>query len=325
MDLISLYYFKILANDLNMTRTASKLSISQQTLSNQIQSLERNLHTKLFERKPKLALTEAGKASLEFANSVLAEEKQFNAFLGELAKEERGTINFGASAMRSSMCLPAILPKFYTRYPNVNFNLVSDNSIHLQNLLAEGELDLAICAFNEGVPKNLERKLVLADQLYFCVAEKLLDRVYGPQKKLKKQTALKGVKLENFSELPFFLSNAQNRLMAQITKCFEEAGYTPITYLSSALIQMMPDICSKALAACIIPQMCITNSLPMLYRNNVNIFPLLYRGKYVFHNNYLVYNEKKYLTKYMVYFAELTTSYFQSISENNPSHIVKSK
>ena len=39
MDLVSLYYFQELSKDLNMTRTAQRLYISQQTLSNHIHRL----------------------------------------------------------------------------------------------------------------------------------------------------------------------------------------------------------------------------------------------------------------------------------------------
>ena len=56
MDLISLYYFSELAKDLHMTRTANRLFISQQTLSNHIQRLEDYYGTKLFHRKPALPL-----------------------------------------------------------------------------------------------------------------------------------------------------------------------------------------------------------------------------------------------------------------------------
>ena len=50
MDLISLYYFQELSKDLNMTKTAERLYISQQTLSNHIQRLEQYYGTKLFYR-----------------------------------------------------------------------------------------------------------------------------------------------------------------------------------------------------------------------------------------------------------------------------------
>ena len=54
MELNSLYYFSELAKDLNMTRTAQRLYISQQTLSNHIARLEDYYGTRLFNRKPSL-------------------------------------------------------------------------------------------------------------------------------------------------------------------------------------------------------------------------------------------------------------------------------
>ena len=51
MDITSLYYFSELAKDLHMTRTANRLFISQQTLSNHIQRLEEYYGVKLLYRK----------------------------------------------------------------------------------------------------------------------------------------------------------------------------------------------------------------------------------------------------------------------------------
>lgn len=67
MDIISLYYFNELTKDLNVTKTAARLFISQQTLSNHIMRVETEFKTKLFYRKPKLMLTDAGREMLTFA------------------------------------------------------------------------------------------------------------------------------------------------------------------------------------------------------------------------------------------------------------------
>ena len=56
MDIISLYYFKEVAKDLHITKTANRLYISQQTLSNHIQRLEEYFGAQLLNRKPKLSL-----------------------------------------------------------------------------------------------------------------------------------------------------------------------------------------------------------------------------------------------------------------------------
>ena len=54
MDTLSLYYFSELAKDLHITRTANRLFISQQTLSNHIMRLEEYYGVKLLNRKPSL-------------------------------------------------------------------------------------------------------------------------------------------------------------------------------------------------------------------------------------------------------------------------------
>ena len=60
MNIDSLYYFAELAKDLHITRTAERIHISQQTLSNHIIRLEEYYGVKLLNRHPKLSLTYAG-------------------------------------------------------------------------------------------------------------------------------------------------------------------------------------------------------------------------------------------------------------------------
>ena len=70
MDTLSLYYFSELAKDLHITRTANRLFISQQTLSNHIMRLEEYYGVKLLNRKPSLSLTYAGEYVLSFAETM---------------------------------------------------------------------------------------------------------------------------------------------------------------------------------------------------------------------------------------------------------------
>ncbi|QYE33246.1 LysR family transcriptional regulator (plasmid) [Polymorphobacter sp. PAMC 29334] len=66
-----LRYFWAVALDGNLTRTATRLNVSQSALSTQIRKLETRLGVDLFERRGKaLHLTEAGRVALDHADAI---------------------------------------------------------------------------------------------------------------------------------------------------------------------------------------------------------------------------------------------------------------
>ena len=73
MDLRNLRYFVVVAEELNITRAAEKLHMSQPPLSAQIKSLEEELDTVLFIRgKRRLKLTESGQLFYRRAKEILS-------------------------------------------------------------------------------------------------------------------------------------------------------------------------------------------------------------------------------------------------------------
>lgn len=144
MDLISLYYFQELSKDLNMTRTAQRLYISQQTLSNHIHRLEQHYGCPLLYRKPTLSLTCAGEFVLSFAQVVRKEERNLEDILSDIEQQERGTLKLGAGSQRGAWILSHLLPDFHRRYPLVQVRFSDGLSTHLETLVSNGELDFAV-------------------------------------------------------------------------------------------------------------------------------------------------------------------------------------
>src|SRR5699024_5857322 len=70
MNFLHLKYFLLVAEELNITRAAERLFISQQSLSNHISNMEKELDVKLFTRSPKLSLTYAGDLLVETATQI---------------------------------------------------------------------------------------------------------------------------------------------------------------------------------------------------------------------------------------------------------------
>ena len=86
MNFQHLKYFLMVAEELNITRAAERLYISQQSLSNHIGNLERELDVKLFTRSPKLSLTYAGGLLVDTATQTLDLHSQYLSKVGDINK-----------------------------------------------------------------------------------------------------------------------------------------------------------------------------------------------------------------------------------------------
>ena len=96
MDLRTLQYFVIVAEELNITRAAEKLHMSQPPLSAQIKNLEAELETELFIRgKRRLSLTESGKLLYRRAKGILSMAERTRAELISLSRGMSGIISIG--------------------------------------------------------------------------------------------------------------------------------------------------------------------------------------------------------------------------------------
>src|SRR5690625_3332629 len=97
MELRHIRYFIVLANELNFSRAAEKLHISQPPLSRQIRELEENIGAQLFYRtRRRVQLTDAGKVFLKKAYQILdqIEQARISTQLSSIGKEGELRIGF---------------------------------------------------------------------------------------------------------------------------------------------------------------------------------------------------------------------------------------
>ena len=309
MDLISLYYFSELAKDLHMTRTANRLFLSQQTLSNHIQRLEDYYGTKLLHRKPTLSLTTAGEFVLGFADVVSKEEVNLKDILSDIAQQERGVLRFGASNLRLNMCLPAILPPFSARYPNVEIRITDAVTKQLEPLVLDGSLDFAVTLNGEEHPRLVSHHL-MDDQVYLCVADSLLQRCCGEGTQALKERSVHGAEVKDFAKLPFCIFD--NRMGRQINQCFEAASIVPHAYITSTYTQIGATVCFQRLAACFISQTSLVsqkNDIPP----DINIFPLHDRGQPLSQRLSLIRMKDRYLSHYSKFFLDQLFQFFNRV------------
>ncbi len=155
MEMKEFVYLITLAEEGNISRAAERLYMAQSSLSQFLQQFEAELGVKLFIRTSKgIRPTHNGEGFIEHARSMLLEYQRAKNELWDNENLTAGKIIFGISTFRGLRALPRILKTFYERYPNVNIEVVEENSMRLEELLIEGKLDLAIVAMPAVKLKN---------------------------------------------------------------------------------------------------------------------------------------------------------------------------
>ncbi|MER6983896.1 LysR family transcriptional regulator, partial [Streptomyces carpinensis] len=140
-----LRYFLAVAEELQFTRAAERLYVSQPALSKQIRALERQLGVELFERRPQgVALTGAGAALLPHARRVLDAWGEGAAAVESARAALRGTLVVGMSTSpgRGGL-LPAIRSRFTAALPGTSLKLRQVSWEDPTAGLADGDVDVA--------------------------------------------------------------------------------------------------------------------------------------------------------------------------------------
>ena len=142
INFLNLEYFLVAAEELNFTKAAKKLFISQQSLSNHISNMEKEFDVILFNRTTPLTLTYAGQALKAKARQMLELRDETYRELSDIKDFSVGQLTLGLSHTRGRVILPEILPVFKERYPNIDLKLVEGNSSELADDLLHGNIDL---------------------------------------------------------------------------------------------------------------------------------------------------------------------------------------
>jgi DNA-binding transcriptional LysR family regulator len=145
-----LRYFLAVAQELHFGRAAARLYISQPSLSNQIQNLERTLGTDLFARTSRrVELTAAGRALLEEAPTALAALERAAERTRLAGAGVAGTVRLGYAPMAGYETLGAILTAVEHDSPNVTVIATELFSSKIPGSVLAGELDIGIALFPE--------------------------------------------------------------------------------------------------------------------------------------------------------------------------------
>ncbi len=169
MNTKHLEYFVCVAKHLNFTKAAKEMHIAQTAMSQQIQTLEKQLGFSLFIRNNrKVELTEAGNKFLLEVQVILERLNAAVSMGREISEGRKGKIRIGYNGLYEKTLLGRLLKIFHHSYPGISFSLKQNNYHQLVQELEDELVDLIFCfPYEVDALPNLEKKVILQDKI--CV------------------------------------------------------------------------------------------------------------------------------------------------------------
>ena len=157
ITLKQLEYFVAAGEMSSIKLAASRINISQPSISSAISHLEREFGVQLFVRHHAqgLALTSAGKTMLREAKLMLRQAQGLYTMAGELNNEMRGRLSVGCMVTLAPMIAPELAHAFSEQHPGVNLSMSDGSHQDLLNKLRQVEIDVAIC-YDLQVPDDIQ-------------------------------------------------------------------------------------------------------------------------------------------------------------------------
>ncbi|QRF75772.1 transcriptional regulator CysB-like protein [Thermoplasmatales archaeon] len=198
----------------NFTKTASKLGITESTVSYRIKEMEKFFERKLFNRREDKSVecTEFGNAFFAEAQEILSiVDKYKNVGIdGELI----GTIKVSAGEIGGVFLLPPIVRAFESKFTKIRVKIEINNSLKTLKKLSEGECDLGVTASVDFEPNPYLKNVLI---------HKLLRLTYGiitpAGHPLSNSDSLNVSKLIG---LPYISRDDSSGSQREILKIFEE-------------------------------------------------------------------------------------------------------
>ena len=244
---------------------AQSLFLTQPAVSLQIQNLEKQLKTNLFDRtKKQIELTEAGTLLLRYSNRILALCEESSRVLDDLSELQSGKLVIGASQTTGTYLMPKIIGLFQQKYPNINVQLNVDSTRKVAWHLMNRQVDIGIVGGK--IPKELRKILEITPYV-----EDELALIVPPSHPYVK---LECIKKEDLYDLKFISLNSYSTIRTVVDDTLSKNGID-VTRLKVEMelnsIEAIKNAVQSSLGAAFVSVSAITKELELNLLNCVRI------------------------------------------------------
>ena len=282
LNFLNLEYFLVAAEELNFTKAAKRLYISQQSLSNHISNMEKEFDIILFDRTSPLTLTYAGQVLKERAREMLDLRDETYREIRDIKDFSTGQLSIGVSHTRGRVILPEILPYYQALYPGIDLKLVEGNSKELAEDLLHGDIDLVIDLLPLSV-ENVETVPICTEEILLVVPDQILETAYPGHLDEIRERLSRSVDMKLLEHCPFVLLKKGNRVRTIADEILTEAQITPKVVLETENIETVMALSRRGMGITFYPKMFISGEIPsaqqrevFLKKSHLNLYSLNY-------------------------------------------------
>jgi DNA-binding transcriptional LysR family regulator len=257
MELRYLKYFVTLAEELNFSRAAARLHISQPPLTRQIQQLEEELGCRLFLRSSRgVELTEAGRSLLNDAMSILGLVSFAKERTSKVGRGQIGRLDVGIFGSAILCHIPRMLFQFRTLYPEVEITLHQQTKAEQIQALRERRLTIG---FNRHVPVEPD---IVVETIFF---EPLVIALHNKHP-LARHKSIRIAEVVN-EPLILYPSNTRPGFADDVMALFLNEGAQPRIVQEVTDVVTSIALVSSGFGICVAPQATTNLKLPgVVYR-----------------------------------------------------------
>lgn len=299
MNTRQLQYVITLAEEKSFSETAKRLLISQPSLSQYIQKLEKELGTELFERTLPLKLTNAGEAYVRTAKKIVSMEEEMIKQLEDIQNGVRGRLVIGTGFLNSVILLPNIISLFQRRFPKVEIFIYEDMEPNLKLKADAGELDLIFST--SEIKDSAYQGIQLFQEEYLLATP--IDMSFG--RSGHPYGEFNTIDISRAKDLPFIMLSSNTYISETVESIYHARGIEPRRIVTCTSATAAYHMTKAGVGATLIP----FSTYKTDYSPNVNYYRIAdcnwRRTVRIYYNN------NRYMSKVMKEFITESERYFE--------------
>ncbi|MFT3956107.1 MAG: LysR family transcriptional regulator [Piscinibacter sp.] len=158
--------FLAVADARNISRAAAQIEVAQSVVSRHVAALEAQLGCRLFERTGRgVALTQAAERLAPRLRAAIDEMQRATGEAAEIGNEPSGVVRLGVVPSAARPLVGLLQQRLAARHPRIALQFVEGFSNPLEEMMADGRIDLAVVNRFGRMARRGEEKLCTIDSM----------------------------------------------------------------------------------------------------------------------------------------------------------------